>query len=266
MKFSLSLINPQAMKMHGGAAVSFHAFLISAPDAGVCWASQSGTQPGPRTHVTLCRKELILVPPHDRTQTASPQPVAQSLRRHRTLVALTNSANHEALPPSCHSLPPSVSVLSRTLRRINSAISNWLSVTVCCSVWPLVPARYRRRGLLLHLSTLSMMHTPGRTTLHERSARYRDLYLTKHNTHNRQTSMPPAGSEPTISAGERSQTYALDRAATGFDISTINHFNNISCESKLVPRSVDWKMFVESTARKLERRFSRGILNKIKFY
>ena len=34
------------------------------------------------------------------------------------------------------------------------------------------------------------------------------------NTHNRQTSMPPVGFEPTISAGERPQTYALDRAAT----------------------------------------------------
>jgi hypothetical protein len=27
--------------------------------------------------------------------------------------------------------------------------------------------------------------------------------------------MPPVGFEPTISAGERQQTYALDRAATG---------------------------------------------------
>ena len=27
--------------------------------------------------------------------------------------------------------------------------------------------------------------------------------------------MPPVGFEPTISAGERRQTYALDRAATG---------------------------------------------------
>ena len=27
--------------------------------------------------------------------------------------------------------------------------------------------------------------------------------------------MPPAGFEPTISAGERPQTYALDREATG---------------------------------------------------
>ena len=34
-------------------------------------------------------------------------------------------------------------------------------------------------------------------------------------THNRQTSMTPVGFEPKISAGERPQTYALDRAATG---------------------------------------------------
>ena len=54
--------------------------------------------------------------------------------------------------------------------------------------------------------------------LDEWSARRRDLYLTTHNTHNRQTSMPPVGFEPTISAGERPQTYALDRAATGTDI------------------------------------------------
>ena len=37
----------------------------------------------------------------------------------------------------------------------------------------------------------------------------------QHNTHNKQTSMPPVGFEPTISAGERPQTYALDRAGTG---------------------------------------------------
>ena len=54
----------------------------------------------------------------------------------------------------------------------------------------------------------------SRTPLDKLSARRRDLYLTTHNTHNRQTSMPPVGSEPTISAGERPQTYALDRAAT----------------------------------------------------
>jgi len=46
------------------------------------------------------------------------------------------------------------------------------------------------------------------------SARRRDLYLAKHNTRNRQTSMPPAGFEPTISVGEGHQTYTLDGAAT----------------------------------------------------
>ena len=29
--------------------------------------------------------------------------------------------------------------------------------------------------------------------------------------------MPPVGFEPTVSAGERPQTYALDRAATGIE-------------------------------------------------
>ena len=48
--------------------------------------------------------------------------------------------------------------------------------------------------------------------------RRKDLYLTTHNIRNTQTSMPPAGFEPTISAGEWQQTYALDRAATGIGI------------------------------------------------
>ena len=55
--------------------------------------------------------------------------------------------------------------------------------------------------------------TVGRTSLDEWSARRRDLYLTTHNTHTRQTSMPPVGFDPMISAGERPQTYVLDRAA-----------------------------------------------------
>ena len=41
--------------------------------------------------------------------------------------------------------------------------------------------------------------TVGRTPLDEWSARRRYLYLTTHNTHNRQTSMPPVGFEPSLS-------------------------------------------------------------------
>ena len=55
----------------------------------------------------------------------------------------------------------------------------------------------------------------GRTPLDERSASPRDLYLTTRNTHSRHTSMPSVGFEPIISAGERPETYALDRAAAG---------------------------------------------------
>ena len=57
--------------------------------------------------------------------------------------------------------------------------------------------------------------TVGRTPLDEWSALFRDLYLTTHNTLNRQTSMPPVGFEPTNSEGDRQHTYTLDRAATG---------------------------------------------------
>jgi hypothetical protein len=57
--------------------------------------------------------------------------------------------------------------------------------------------------------------TQGRTPLDKWSARLRDLYLTKHNTHKRQTSIPPAEFEPAIPASERPQTHALDRATTG---------------------------------------------------
>ena len=66
--------------------------------------------------------------------------------------------------------------------------------------------------------------TVGRTPLDERSARRTDLYLTTHNTHNRQTSMPAVGLETTISADERPQIYALDRAATGS-----SHWRTESC-------------------------------------
>ena len=73
------------------------------------------------------------------------------------------------------------------------------------------------QGLLIHeVSRLNTQRrtTVGRTPLDEWSAGRRDLYLTTHNTHNRQTSMPSEGFEPTISAGELLQIYTLDRAAT----------------------------------------------------
>ena len=82
-------------------------------------------------------------------------------------------------------------------------------------LWRCGPTRAMASSFLRFLDHTQRRITVGRTPLYEWSARRRDLYLTTHNTHNRQTSMPPVGFEPTISAGERPQTYALDRAATG---------------------------------------------------
>jgi len=41
--------------------------------------------------------------------------------------------------------------------------------------------------------------------------------------------MSPVGFEPTISIGERPQTYALDRAATGIDIYAVSKLKYSIC-------------------------------------
>jgi len=76
-------------------------------------------------------------------------------------------------------------------------------------MWSMVSA------LLRFLDHTQRRAKVGRSPLDERSVCHRDLYLTTHNTHNRETSVPPAGSKPQSQAGEMPQTYALDRATTG---------------------------------------------------
>ena len=82
-------------------------------------------------------------------------------------------------------------------------------------LWRCSQTRAMASSFLRFLDHTQRRTTVGRTPLDEGSARRRDLHLTTLNTHNRQTSMLPVGFEPTISAGERLQTYTLDRAATG---------------------------------------------------
>ena len=58
-----------------------------------------------------------------------------------------------------------------------------------------------RLGQSLHVMEASRSHsdtTTSRTPLDESSARRRDPYMTTQNTVKKQTSMPPAGFEPTI--------------------------------------------------------------------
>ena len=70
------------------------------------------------------------------------------------------------------------------------------------SLWRCGPTRAMASPFLSFLDHTQWRIIVGRTPLDAWSVRRRDLYLTTHNTHNRQTSMPPVGFEPTISAGE----------------------------------------------------------------
>ena len=60
-------------------------------------------------------------------------------------------------------------------------------------LWRCGPTRAMASSITRFLDHTQRRTTVGRTPLDERSARRRDLYLTTHNTHDRQTSMPPGG-------------------------------------------------------------------------
>jgi len=104
---------------------------------------------------------------------------------------------------------------------------NWLSrnqeITPIFFLWRCGPT-----GAMTSLSFGFLDHTrrcttEGRIALDKWSARRRDLYVTTHNTDNRETSMPPQGLEPTISAGERLQNYDLDISITGIGVPTLHN-------------------------------------------
>jgi hypothetical protein len=88
------------------------------------------------------------------------------------------------------------------------ALFLWFFLWSCCPMEATVSTFMR------FLDHTKRRATVGRLPLDEWSARRRDLYLTTHITHKRQTSMFLTAFERTISAGEWPQTYALDRATT----------------------------------------------------
>ena len=95
----------------------------------------------------------------------------------------------------------------------------WTNLTNAMSVFiifshgattPSGPRRPHNRGF-----TITLRHiTLGTNPLDKWSTPRWDHYLTTHNTHNRQTSMLPAGFETEIPARERRKTHALEGAAT----------------------------------------------------
>ena len=111
---------------------------------------------------------------------------------------------------------------------------------VSCFFWFLLTFKMWELFLphpVLHLITLNHKHTHthtfGRISLDQVSACRRVLYLTTHNTHNRQTSTPPAKFEPSIPASERPQAHALDRETTGIGLPWLSRTNNFWCVSRL---------------------------------
>jgi hypothetical protein len=105
-------------------------------------------------------------------------------------------------------------------------LDDWYFVylTALFLVGTLLPTHCRRRRYCCawshwktrtHTHTLIHSLTHCSTPLDEWSDRRRGLHLAIHNIHKRQTSMPPAGFEPTILESERPQTQALDCVATG---------------------------------------------------
>ena len=101
-------------------------------------------------------------------------------------------------------------------------VSLFIWILFILFLWRCDPRWVMASSFLRFLDHTQRRTTVARTPLDEWSARRQRLLPdnTQHsqNTHNRQTYMPPVRFEPTISAGERPQTYALDRAATGTGI------------------------------------------------
>jgi hypothetical protein len=119
-----------------------------------------------------------------------------------------------------------------------------ISIGFSWLVSPSGPRSHHYRGF-----TITLRHTTlGRTPLDEWPVRRRDLYLTTHNTHNKQISIPPAAFEPTIPARERPQTHAIDRVATGigkFATYTCVLIKSISeCPSGAIMYECGWDIFV----------------------
>ena len=88
-----------------------------------------------------------------------------------------------------------------------------------------------KHPFLMSLDYTQRRSTVGRTPLDEGSARRRDLYLTTHDTHHRQISMPPVGFEPTISAGEgqgRSPAEILNPICYLLALLGAHHFLHVS--------------------------------------
>ena len=76
---------------------------------------------------------------------------------------------------------------------LSHLFQNYSSLVNAFFLWRCDPTRVIASSFLMFLDHTQRRTTVGRTPLNEWSARRRDLYLTTHDTHNRQISKPPGG-------------------------------------------------------------------------
>jgi len=82
---------------------------------------------------------------------------------------------------------------AKLFREYSAALGWTLRLSTFFLLWRCDPTRVIVSSFLSFLNHKQRRTTIGRTPLDVWSARRKDLYLTTHNTHNRQTSMPPGG-------------------------------------------------------------------------
>jgi len=126
-------------------------------------------------------------------------------------------------------------------------------------LWRCDPTRVMASSFLRFLDHTQRRTTFCRTPLDEWSVCRRDLYLTTHNTHDKQTSMHPVEFEPTISAGEWPQTYALDGASTGTGRTKVLWIKTLLPEKK---HAVDKNFQAQNMLFGYNRNFNRNMLFK----
>ena len=100
-----------------------------------------------------------------------------------------------------HIFPHAISSLL-ILQVVSDTLMDLLFVShMCFFLWRYDPTRAMASSFLRFLYHTQRRTTVCRTPLDEWSARRRDLYLTTHDTHNRQTSMPRWDSNPRSQQG-----------------------------------------------------------------